>query len=58
MFANDLVDRRHDVGITIIPLGYLVIGRPRQFDAAATSLHRQLVLSDQVGNGFAFIWRP
>jgi hypothetical protein len=45
--AGVLVDERiyclNDFGIPLINFGSLVVGRPRQFDATATSLYGQLM---------------
>jgi len=60
--AGMLVDHRvnglDDFGITIMPSGDLVIGRPREFETATTALHRQTMLGNQVRHGVAFVRRP
>ena len=58
MFVDHRIDSIDDLSITIVPCGYLVIGRPRESEATATASHRQTMLSNQVSDSFALIGRP
>ena len=58
MLVDHRIDGFDDLGITIMPFGCLVIGRPRESEATATASHRQTMLGNQVSDSFALISRP
>ena len=58
MLVDHRIDSFDDLGITIMPFGNLVIGRPRESDTTATARYRQMMLGNQVSHCFAFIGRP
>ena len=58
MFIEDPVDGINNIRIPVCARLRLIIGRPRQTDTAATALHRQTVLGDQIGDGFTLVGRP
>ena len=45
MFVDHRIDGFDDLGITIMPFGNLIIGRPRESDTTATALYRQMMLA-------------
>jgi len=57
LFDHD-INRLDDVGIAFASQGGLVVGRPRQADAAATALYREMMLGNQVRNGITLLRRP
>jgi hypothetical protein len=58
MLLNQDVDSLDNFNITIITLRCPVIGRPRKADATAASLHRQVMLGNQIRNSVALLRRP
>ena len=58
MLVDHRIDSVVDLGITIIPFGCLVIGRPRESEATATASHRQTMLGNQVSDSFSLVSRP
>ena len=58
MLVDDRIDRLDDLGVPVISTGELIIGRPRQTDAAAASLHGEAMLGDQIRDGVTLLRRP